>query len=324
MNRRELITLLGGAAVLPAAANAQAMPVIGFLHSQSLDNYSHIVSAFRQTLAEAGYVEGRNITIEYRWANNQIDQLPMLAADLVRRRVAAIVAGGSSEPARAAKAATSTIPIIFAFGGDPVQVGLIASLNRPGANVTGATYITSELGAKRLGLVRELVPQTTAVGYLFDPRVAAAPPETKEMLSAARELGLQVLVLEARSGSDFEPAFAALVERGAGALVVGSQPLFTQNRDKLVMLASRHKLPAIYHLREYVLDGGLMSYGASQVATWHEAGAYVARILKGEKPADLPVMQPTKFELVINLKAAKAMGLTIPESFLLRADEVIE
>jgi putative ABC transport system substrate-binding protein len=326
LRRREFITFLGGATVAwPLAARAQpAMPVIGFLHVAFPDPYTQQLVAFRQGLKQSGYVEGQNVAIEYRWANNENDRLPELAADLVRRQVALIVAVGGAPSALAAKAATSTIPIILVFGADPVQLGLVASLNQPGGNVTGVTFLTTELMAKRLELLRELIPQATTVAYLADLRSVVGQEMLHGMLAAAGMLGRQIVVVEARSDRDFEPAFATFVERQAGALVIGASSLFDSNRDQLVALAARHKMPAIYQTREYVLDGGLMSYGASYGDAYRLGGLYVGQILKGEKPANLPVQQATKVELVINLKTAKALGLEVPLSLMIRADEMIE
>jgi putative tryptophan/tyrosine transport system substrate-binding protein len=328
MRRREFITLVGGAAAAwPFAARAQqaSMPVIGFLHQGFSSPYTHVLAPFRQGLKDSGYVEGQNVAIEYRWANNEIDRLPELAADLVRRQVAVIAATGGATPALAAKAATSTIPIVLVFGSDPVRLGLIASLNRPGGNVTGITFLTTELMAKRLDLLRDLVPQATTVAFLSgDQRVVVAQEMLRDMLAAASVLARKVIVVEARSERDFEPAFATFVERQAGGLVVGANTLFDSNRDKLVMLAARHKIPAIYQAREYALDGGLMSYGASYADAFRLGGRYVGQILKGANPANLPVEQSTRFELVVNLRTAKALGLDAPPTLLIRADEVIE
>ena len=325
--RRELITLLGGAVALPFAARAQQpriIPEIGFLDPTSPDAYRGGVAAFRRGLEEAGYVEGRNVTIEYRWAEGQFDQLPRLAADLVGRRVAVIVASGGVDAALAAKAATSTIPIVFMGGADPVKYGLVASLNRPGGNITGVTTILNELAGKRLELLRALVPQATTVGYLVDDQTAAkAHVPTSDLVAAARALGLQGIVLECRSISDFEAAFATLVQRQAGALVVSAFPLAFINRPKILALAARHKIPAIYSQPQYAREGGLMSYYG--VGTLRQIGFYyVPQILKGAKPADLPVQQPTKFRLEINAKTAEALGLAIPRTLFVIADEVIE
>jgi putative tryptophan/tyrosine transport system substrate-binding protein len=325
-SRRDFITLLGGAAAWPLAARAQqaAMPVIGFLHAAFPGPYAQQLVAFRQGLKQSGYVEGQNVAIEYRWANNETDRLPELATDLVRRQVALIVAAGGPAPALAAKGATSTIPIVLVFGSDPVRLGLVASLNRPGGNVTGVTFLTTELVAKRLEFLRELIPQATMVGYLADPRSGTGEEMLRDAVVAAGVLGRQIAVVEARSERDFEPAFATIVERQAGALIVAASQLFDSNRDQLLALAARHKMPAIYQAREYVLDGGLMSYGASYGDAFRVGGLYAGQILKGEKPANLPVQQATKFELVINLRTAKALGLEVPLSLMIRADEMIE
>ena len=278
--------------------------------------------AFRQGLKQSGYVEGQNVAIEYRWAQNEYDRLPELAADLVRRRVALIVAAGGPPSALAAKAATSTIPIVLVFGADPVRLGLVASLNRPGGNVTGVTFLTTELMAKRIELLRELIPQATTVAYLADQR--SVPEMLRDTLAAGGVLGPQIVVVEARSDRDFEPAFATFVERQAGALVVSPSQLFDSNRDQLLTLAARHKIPAIYQAREFVVDGGLMSYGASYGDTFRVGGLYAGQILKGEKPSNLPFQQATKLEFVINLKTAKALGLEVPLSLMIRADEMME
>ena len=280
------------------------MPVIGFLHSQSPDSYTAVLAGFRQGLKEAGYVDGQNVAIEYRRANDQLDRLPALAADLVRRRAAVILAGGGPASTLAAKAATTTLPIVLVTGSDPVALGLVASLNRPGGNITGVTFLTSKLAGKRLDLLRELVPRATTVAYLSDPRLQNADESTNDVLAAAGVLGRQIIVVEARSADDFEAAFATLVQRKAGALLVGAEPLFTGNRAKLVALAARHKIPAIYQNRDCAVDGGLMSYGDSQADAFRLGAVYVGQILKGG-PADLPVQQSIRFELVLNLKTAK-------------------
>jgi putative tryptophan/tyrosine transport system substrate-binding protein len=326
VKRRTFIAGLGGAAVWPVVARAQqaAVPVIGYLDSTSPDAFRGAVAEFRRGLEEAGYVEGRNVTIEYRWAEGQLDRLPRLAADLVGRRVAVIVASGPVGVALAARDATSTIPIVVVGGTDPVKFGLVASLNRPGGNITGVTNIVNELAGKRLDLVRELVPQAMTFGYLVgDQRAETVHDLTNNFLEAQGALGRQVIVLECRRDSDFEAAFATLVQRRASALVVSAFSLAFNNRPKILALAARHKIPAIYPQPVYVRDGGLMSYNG--VGTLRQIGFYyVAQILKGAKPADLPVQQPTKFALLINLKTAKALGLTVPETLLATADEVIQ
>jgi putative ABC transport system substrate-binding protein len=328
MQRRDFITLLGGAAAAwPYAACAQRppTPVIGFLDLGPPRPYVGYVSEFRRGLAEAGYVEGRNLTIEYRWADHEEDRLPELAADLVRRQVAVIVALDSNPTVFAAKAATSTIPIVFAFGGDPVKYGLVASLNRPGGNLTGVTNLNTELGSKRLDLLHAMVPQAMTLAYLTDPRVPSAAEQTNEMQAAARVLGRDIIVVEARSQPEIEAAFETIAQRGAGALAVGSFLLFSIFGEEILTLAARHKTPTIYYTRGFARRGGLMSYGAEPLGPYRQiAVQYVARILKGAKPADLPVMQPTKFEFVINLQTARALGIDVPPTLLALADEVIE
>ena len=326
MNRRGLITLLGGVAVAwPFAARAQqkAMPVIGYLNSGSPGPSAPFVAAFRQGLSETGYVEGQNLAIEYRWAEGSYDRLPGLAADLVGRKVDLIVAV-SATSALPAKSATSTIPIVFISGADPVAEGLVTSLARPGGNLTGVTTLGTELTPKRLELLSELVPTARVIALLVNPNSAGAEPQTREAQEAARAKGVQLTILKASTESEIAAAFATLVHLQAGALLVSSAPLFNSRREQLVALASRHAVPAIYERREFVAEGGLISYGPSLAAVNRQLGIYAGRILKGAKPADLPVQQPTRFELVINLKAAKALGLTIPQSIAARADEVIE
>jgi putative ABC transport system substrate-binding protein len=323
LKRREFITLLGGAAATwPLAARGQqpAVPVIGFLFARSLPNILP-PPGFRQGLKEAGY--GENVAIEVRGGDNQIDRLRELAADLVRHQVSVIVTSGGAMPALAAKAATSTIPIVFMMGPDPVKYGVVASLSRPGGNATGVSILNHELAAKRLDLLRQLIPQMTTVGYLAGVPGLSSEDQKSDILEAASTLGLQVIVVEVRSERDFEAAFATLVDRRAGALIHNASPIIFSHLNAVSALAARHSIPAIYSNPWIVRGGGLMSYEADFPVT-RQAGAYVGRILMGEKPADLPVLLPTKFQLVVNLKTAKALGLTIPESFLLRADEVIE
>jgi putative ABC transport system substrate-binding protein len=326
MKRRTFITGLGSAAVWPVVARAQqaAMPVIGYLSTESADDdYKNNIVPFLQGLKETGYVDGQNVAIEYRWAENQYDRLPALAADLVRRRVALILASGT--PATlAAKATTTTIPIVFGTGGDPVELGLIASLNRPGGNLTGSAILTAELAPKQLQLLRELILKATRFGVLVDPAFPATPSIIADLQAAARTLGLQLVVVNARTDSDLEPGFATFSQQHVGAVLVGASNFYHTRMEQLAALAARHALPAIYPWREYALAGGLITYGSSRGYLNKQAGVYTGRILKGEKPADLPVMLPTKFELVINLKSAKALGLTIPETLLATADEVIQ
>jgi putative tryptophan/tyrosine transport system substrate-binding protein len=327
VKRREFITLLGGAAAAwPVAVRAQqpAMPVIGFLSSRSADDSARVVAAFREGLAETGYVDGRNAAIEFRWAQGEFDRLPALAAELVRRPVAVLAAVGGFQTPRAAQAATNAIPIIFGIGEDPVKEGLVPNFNRPGANVTGATFFTALLGAKRLGLLRDLVPKAEMVGLLVNQHTSQGQGQIRDVQQAARDLGLRLLVLNGGSDEDIEAAFAGLAPQGVAALLVGADPFFDTRRDQLIALVARHRVPAVYQFRDYALAGGLMSYGANITDLYRQVGLYVGRILKGEKPADLPVMLPTKFELVINLKTAKALGIDISANLLTLADEVIE
>jgi putative ABC transport system substrate-binding protein len=324
MKRRDFITLLGGAAAWPLAARAEqaGMPVIGFLRSATLADVPHWVTAFRQGLKDAGFVEGRNVTIEYRSADNQPDRLPALVTDLIRQPVAVIV--GNTPAALAAKAVTTTVPIVFAGGGDPVREGLVASLNRPGGNVTGVSYFAAVLGAKRLELLRQVVPTATTIAMLVNPNTSLTEAERSDVQTAAQAIGQQLEIFDVSSGRDIETAFATFVQHGAGALLVGTGGFLNSERKRIVALADRYALPASYSQREGVVTGGLMSYGTSITNAYRQAGTYAGQILKGEKPGDLPVIQSTKFEFIINLRTAKALGLNIPDKLLALADEVIE
>jgi putative tryptophan/tyrosine transport system substrate-binding protein len=328
MRRRDLIVMIGGTAVVrPLVARAQqqvAMPVIGWL-SLAREPIAQAVDAFRQGLSEIGYAEGRNLAIEYRGAGGQYDRLPALAAELVHRQVTVVVTSGSTAPALAAKAATTTIPIVFVAGGDPVRVGLVSSLSRPGGNVTGVTFIASSLTPKLLELLDQLVPGAAAIAALVNPYYPDVDLQLREIQDAAGAIKQQILVVRAGTEGDIDAAFAALAQERADALLVANDPFFVNRRNQIAALAARHAIPVIYSAREYVVEaGGLISYGASIADAFRQGGIYTGRILKGTRPADLPVLQPTKFELVINLKTAKALGLTVPPSLLARADEVIE
>jgi putative ABC transport system substrate-binding protein len=325
LKRRKFITLLGGAAATwPLAARAQqpAMPVVGFMASWARNENLENLVALRQGLSEIGYIEGQNITIEYRWADGQYDRFSALAADLVRRRVNVIVAAGGS--GLAAKAATTTIPIVSMIGGDPVTSGYVASLNRPEANLTGVALFAYSLGPKRLELLRELVPNAKVIAVLVNPANADAQPDKQEVEASARAIGQQIFILNASTESALDSAFTAAAQQGAGALVVMADPIFNSRRKQLIALAARYAIPAIYEWREFAVAGGLISYGSSITDAYRQLGIYTGKVLKGERPADLPVMQAVKVELAINLKTAKALGLTVPTALLVRADEVIE
>ena len=327
MKRRAFITLLGGAAVAwPLAARAQQpkVPVVGFLRDTSLADAMHLVAAFRQGLKEAGFIEGQNVMVEYRSAEHQLHRLPALVADLVRQQVALIV--GNTESALAAKSANTTVPIVFVTGGDPVMLGFVSSLNRPGGNATGVSFLTSASGTKRLELLRQIMPKAAAIAVLVDvnPNSPQAGDERRDVQAAAHAIGQELIVVEAGSDRDIEAAFATFTQRGAGALLVGTGSSLYSRRARLVALAAQHRIPTIYVLREFVTAGGLMSYGTSITDAYRLAGVYAGRVLKGEKPADLPVQQSTKFAFLINLRTAKALGLEIPDKLLALADEVIE
>ena len=325
LRRREFIAALGGAVVTwpPAAlAQQQTLPVIGFLGSASPT--WPFVPAFQGGLKESGFIEGQNVAIEYRWAEGQYDRLPTLAADLVRRQVAVIFAAGSPAPAQAAKAATATIPIVFALGVDPVHFGLVASFNRPGGNVTGVNFLTADLGEKALGLIHELIPNVAVAAMLMNPNNPNAESLARNAREMALSLGLQLHILNAGTAQEIDTAFVRIVEQRIGLLFLGADPFFADRRDQFVTLTARHAIPAIYFVREFVTAGGLMSYGTSVSDAYRRAGAYTGKILKGVKPADLPVEQSTRFEFVINLKTAKMLGLAIPDRLLALADEVIE
>ena len=323
--RRQFISLLGGAAAawpLTARAQQAAMPVVGYLRVTPADVFPHTTEAFRRGLAEAGFVEGRNVTIEYRYADGKLDRLPALAADLVQRRVSVIVAGPGAD--EAAKAATTTIPIVFISGGDPVRRGLVPNLNRPGGNLTGVTMFADDLEAKRIGLLHELVPRATPIAVLVDAISPQAAFQVQQVQEAGRNIGVPVRIVNIGSDHDYDGAFATIAREKIGALLVAASTTFNAVRERLTTLASRHAIPAMYEIREFVEVGGLMSYAPRVTDAYHQVGLYTGRILKGEKPADLPVMLPTKFEFVINFRTAKALGIEVPPTLSARADEVIE
>jgi ABC-type uncharacterized transport system substrate-binding protein len=326
VKRRDFITLVGGAAAWPLAARAQqpAMPVIGFMSARAPEDSVHLLEAFHRGLKEGGFVEGQNVAIEYRWARGDYDRLPGMAADLVNRRVNVLTAVGGDPSPRAAKRATSTLPIVFGMGGDPVKDGLVESFNRPGGNVTGMTLMTNLMEPKRLGLLRDLVPEARLVGVLLNPNFAPTARQLEQIEEAARSIGQRLVVAKASTDAELDAGFAVVVQERADALLVAADPYFDTRRDKIVGFAQQQRLPAIYQFREYVLAGGLLSYGISITDAYRQFGGYTAAILKGAKPADLPVLQPTKFELVINLRTAKAVGVKISDNLLSLADEVIE
>ncbi len=327
MRRREFIALLGGTAVAwPLAARAQqpAMPVIGFMSGRAPQDSAHLVSAFRQGLAETGFVEGQTVTIEFRWADGDYDRLPALAADLVSRKVAVLVGVGGDVSALAAKKATTTIPVVFGMGADPVKAGLVASFNRPGDNATGFTLWTSEMESKRLGLLLEIVPAVQLIGILVNPKFPPSSQELNDLELAAKGIGQRLFVALANDDAELDAALTSLGQQRVGAFLVTAAPFFDTRLERIVGFAAQNQLPAIYQFREYAVAGGLISYGPNIVESYRNAGDYVGRILKGEKPADLPVLQPTKYDFVINLKTAKALGLTVPPTLLAEAGEVIE
>jgi putative ABC transport system substrate-binding protein len=327
MRRREFIRLFGGAAVLwPLAVYAQQrpMPVIGFLNVASPGPLRQQIAAFREGLKESGYVEGQNVAVEYRWAEGQYERLPELAADLVRQQVSVIFVGGGAPAELAVKAATTTIPIVFSTGGDPVRSGLVASLNQPSGNITGVYHFATGLEAKRLGLLHEMLPKATPIAVLINPNYADAENQLRDVQEAAARLGVQLVVVRANAESDFNAAFSTVVQQRSGALLVCASPFFNNRREQLVALAARHALPTIYEWRDFAAAGGLMSYGTSLADAYRQVGVYAGQILKGAKPADLPIVQATRFEFVINLSTAKALGIEVPPTLSARADEVIE
>ena len=326
MRRRDFITLLGAAAAWPLASRAEqaTSPMIGFMSGRAPADSAHLVVAFQQGLAEAGFTDGQNVKIEYRWAEGDYDRLPALAADLVSRNVAVLVGVGGDVSALAAKRATTTIPVVFGMGADPVKAGLVASFNRPGGNVTGFTLWTSEMELKRLGLLRELVPAVPLIGILANPQFPPTMQEVDDLELAAKGVNQRLLVARADNDAELDVALTSLVQQHAGAVLVTAAPFFDTRRDRIVQFAAQNRLPSIYHFREYATAGGLISYGPNVVESYRNAGGYVGRILKGEKPADLPILQPTKFDFVINLKTANTLGLTVPPMLLAEAGEVIE
>jgi putative ABC transport system substrate-binding protein len=326
LKRREFVVLLGGAAAWPTAAGAQQLtiPLVGFISGRSAHDSAGELVAFRRGLADSGYVEGRNVAIEFHWANGRYDRLSTHLAEFIRRNVAVLVAVGAIEVVRAAKSATHTTPIVFGTGTDPVKEGFVRSLNRPGANVTGATFSTGFVGAKRLSLLRELAPHAKVIALLVNEKRTIGKEQTRDVLEAGRALAQRVIVLHAGTREEIDAAFATLAQHQVGALLVAGDPFYDSQRDRIISLAARHAVPALYQYREYAVAGGLASYGASITDMYGQVGVYVGRILNGEKPQDMPVLLPTNFELVINLKIAKALGVTVPDSLLVAATEVIE
>jgi len=324
MQRREFITLIGGATVWPLAARAQQAPVVGWMSGRSPADSSHLLAAFREGLSETGFVEGQTVSIEYRWAHGEYDRLPALASELIGRGVTVLVAIGGDVSAVAAKQATATIPIVFGMGGDPIKAGLVTSFNRPGGNATGFTLLTSEMEPKRVGLLHELLPGARLVGALVNPQFPPAAGQLQDIEQAARTINQKLFVAKASNDAELNAALASLVDEGVKAVLIAADPYFDTRRDRIIAFAAQHRLPTIYQFREFAVAGGLLSYGPSITDSYRQAGIYAGRILKGVKPADLPVLQPTKFELVINLKTAKALGLDVPNSIQLLADEVIE
>jgi putative ABC transport system substrate-binding protein len=326
MRRREFITFLGGAAASPLAAHAQqsAMPVVGFMSGRSPEDSKHLVAAFRQGLSEAGFVEGQNVVIEYRWGLGQYDRMPALAADLVNRQVAVLVGVGGDVSALAAKRATSTIPIVFGTGSDPIKAGMVESLARPGGNATGYSLLTNQMEPKRLNMLHDLVPGAAVIGVLLNPNFPPAARQLQDLEEAARTIDQRLFVSKASNDVELNAAFTSLIQQRVGALLVAADPYFDTRRDQIIAFANQNRLPAIYQFREYAVAGGLISYGPSITDLYRQAGIYAGRILKGARPADLPVVQPTKFDFVINLKTAKAIGFTVPQGLVNAADEVIE
>jgi putative tryptophan/tyrosine transport system substrate-binding protein len=324
MRRRDFITLLGGAAACPLAARAQQSPVVGFLNTASPDPFNHLVAAFRKGLEEVGFVDGLNVTIEFRWAEGRYERLNALAGELVRRPVAVLATSGGDPALLAARAATTTIPIVFLVGSDPVALGYVASFNNPGGNLTGVNQLTAMLGAKRIGLLREVAPDAKRIAVLINPDFPPAAEMLKDAEQAAAAIGIRIVSLRASKESEFEPAFTTMVREQAGALMIGADPFFNSRRDMLVALAARYRVPTIYEFREFAAAGGLMSYGTSLSDSYRQAGNYTGRILKGARPADLPVVQSSRFEFVVNLKTAKQLGLEFPPGLVTAADEIIE